>query len=166
MVRHNPLDEHIVPPSAFAIHADRDALSREDAGEGRAGELRALIGIDDRGLTVMSQGIFECLDAEARLHRDRQPPCQKPAAEPVEHDRQIDEAALIVTAHATGFGSMNMSRPRGICGSAHKANMPMLAPISITVSSTCSSKPCEYCPRLKVSHRRYLATVRIGVKVK
>ena len=42
---------------------------------------------------VMSQGIFECLDAEARLHRDRQSPCQKPAAEPVEHDRQIDEAA-------------------------------------------------------------------------
>src|SRR5580693_5392814 len=50
-----PLDEHIVPPSAFAIHADRDALFSEDAGEGRAGELRALIGIDDRGLTVMSK---------------------------------------------------------------------------------------------------------------
>ena len=28
-----------------------------------------------------------------RFHRHRQPPCQKPAAEPVEHDRQIDEAA-------------------------------------------------------------------------
>ena len=40
-----PLDEHIVPPSAFAIHADGDALLSEDAGEGRAGELRALIGI-------------------------------------------------------------------------------------------------------------------------
>ena len=63
------------------------------AAQGRAGELRALIGIDDRGLTVMSQGVFERRDAEAHLHRDRQPPCQKPAAEPVEHDRQIDEAA-------------------------------------------------------------------------
>ena len=32
------LDEHIVPPSAFAIHADRDALLSEHASEGQAGE--------------------------------------------------------------------------------------------------------------------------------
>jgi len=49
---------------AIAIYADRDALFSEDAGEGRAGELRALIGIDDLGFAVMSQGVFECLDAE------------------------------------------------------------------------------------------------------
>ncbi len=44
-----PLDEHIVPPGAFAIHADGDAVLSEDAGEGRAGELRT---------AVMSQGLF------------------------------------------------------------------------------------------------------------
>ena len=54
------LDEHIVPPSAFAIHADRDALLSEHASEGQAGELRALIGIDDLGLTVMPVAPSRC----------------------------------------------------------------------------------------------------------
>ena len=57
---------------------------------------------------VMSQGIFECLDAEARLHRDRQSPCQKPAAEPVEHDRQIDEAA---GAYRTSSPDLTLAEP-------------------------------------------------------
>ena len=52
------LDEHIVPPSAFAIHADGDALLSEQASEVQAGELRALIGIDDLGFAVMSQGVL------------------------------------------------------------------------------------------------------------
>src|SRR5258707_10460369 len=39
-----PLDEHVVPPCSFAIHADRDAVAGERAGEGGAGELRALVG--------------------------------------------------------------------------------------------------------------------------
>ena len=60
------LDEHIVSPSAFTIHADGDALLSEEASEGQPGELRALIGIDDLGFAVMSQGVFECLDAESR----------------------------------------------------------------------------------------------------
>jgi hypothetical protein len=34
-----PLDEHVVPPSPFAVHADGDAVAGEQAGEGRAGEL-------------------------------------------------------------------------------------------------------------------------------
>ena len=40
----------------------------------------------------MSQSVLECLDAECRFHRDRQPPRQDAAAEPVEHHGQIDEA--------------------------------------------------------------------------
>src|SRR5256886_7391228 len=66
-----PLDEHVVPPCSFAIHADRDAVAGERAGEGRAGELRALVGIEDFGLAVTSEGVLQCLDAEGRLHRDR-----------------------------------------------------------------------------------------------
>ena len=42
-----PLDEDIVPPSPFAVHADGDAVAGEHAGEGRAGELRALVGVED-----------------------------------------------------------------------------------------------------------------------
>jgi hypothetical protein len=46
-----------------ALKAAYDAVLSEDAAEGRAGELRALIGIDDLGFTVMSQGVFESCGA-------------------------------------------------------------------------------------------------------
>src|SRR6202140_4061597 len=36
-----PLDEHVVAPCAFAIHADRDGVSEQQAGELLAGELLA-----------------------------------------------------------------------------------------------------------------------------
>ena len=38
------LDEHVVAPGALAVHADRNAVAGEHAGEGRPGELRALVG--------------------------------------------------------------------------------------------------------------------------
>ncbi len=50
LVLHRPpkaLDEDVVPPGAFAVHADRDAMAGEHAGEGRARELAALIGVED-----------------------------------------------------------------------------------------------------------------------
>ena len=37
-----PLDEDVVPSSPFAVHADRNAVVGEHAGEGRACELRTL----------------------------------------------------------------------------------------------------------------------------
>src|SRR5215208_5942476 len=40
-----PLDEDIVPPSALAVHADRNAVVGEHAGEGRARELRSQISL-------------------------------------------------------------------------------------------------------------------------
>ena len=42
-----PFDEHVVPPRPFAVHADLDVVLGQHAGEGWAGELRALIGIED-----------------------------------------------------------------------------------------------------------------------
>src|SRR3954463_4425714 len=51
-----PLDEDVVAPGAFAVHANRNAIVGEDAGERLAGELRALIGVDDVRLSVTSQG--------------------------------------------------------------------------------------------------------------
>ena len=47
-----PLDEHVVPPRALAVHADRNADLNEDAGEGRARELRASICIADLRLPL------------------------------------------------------------------------------------------------------------------
>src|SRR6266404_4169172 len=69
-----PLDEDVVPPSALAVHADRNAVVGEHAGEGRARELRTLIGVEDLRLAVASQSILQRLDAERRLHRDRYAP--------------------------------------------------------------------------------------------
>jgi hypothetical protein len=62
-----PLDEHVVPPSALAVHADGDAIVGEHAGEGRAGELRALVRVEDFRLAVTGQGILQRLDAEGRF---------------------------------------------------------------------------------------------------
>jgi hypothetical protein len=58
-------------PGAPAVHADGDARRRQHAREIEAGELAALIGIEDLRLAVLAQRLFEHLDAERRLHRDR-----------------------------------------------------------------------------------------------
>ncbi len=43
-----PLDnKDVVPPTAFAIHADPDALGLEHVGEFGAGELTPLVGVED-----------------------------------------------------------------------------------------------------------------------
>src|ERR1700730_8100303 len=39
------LENPVVPPSAFTVHADRNAVGGEHAGESRASELRTLVGI-------------------------------------------------------------------------------------------------------------------------
>src|SRR5438105_361103 len=68
------LDEHVVAPGALAIHADRYSPLGKRAGERRAGELAALIHVEDFRLAVTSQCIFKCRHAERGLHDDRQPP--------------------------------------------------------------------------------------------
>ena len=47
-----PLDEHVVPPSALAVHADGDLVFNQHASERRAGELAALIGVEDLRLAT------------------------------------------------------------------------------------------------------------------
>src|SRR6202035_552153 len=89
-----PLDEHVVPPSALAVHADGDAVFDQHASECRAGELAALIRVEDLRLAVVSESVLERLDTERRLHRDRYAPRQHATAEPIEHDGQVDKAAL------------------------------------------------------------------------
>lgn len=44
------LDEDVVAPRALAVHADGDAVADQHRGEGPAGELRALIGVEYLGL--------------------------------------------------------------------------------------------------------------------
>src|SRR6516162_9879516 len=85
------LNKHIVTPSAFAIHADRYSSLGERAGERRAGELAAVICVQDFRIAVTSQCIFKCRNAERGLHGDRQPPSQHAATEPIEHDGEVDK---------------------------------------------------------------------------
>src|SRR3954454_19014598 len=85
------LHEHIVAPSAPAIHADSDGVVDQLAGECGTGELAALIGVEDLRLAMASQGLLDRFDAEPGLHRDRQPPGQNPPAEPVDHGGEVDE---------------------------------------------------------------------------
>ena len=87
-----PFDEHVVPPGALAIHADRDVILDEHAGEGRARKLAALIGVEDLRPSVPGQSVLQRLDAERGLHRDGHPPRQHAPREPVEHHGKIDEA--------------------------------------------------------------------------
>src|SRR6267142_3264521 len=60
-----PFDEHIVPPGSFAVHADGDAIAGEHAGEGRAGKLRALVGVEDVRPAVTGQSILQGLTQKA-----------------------------------------------------------------------------------------------------
>jgi hypothetical protein len=66
------LDEHIVPPSAFAIHADGDALLSGEASEGQAGELRALI--------VLTISVYRHEPRRLRVLRRRSLPPLSPTA--------------------------------------------------------------------------------------
>src|SRR6202045_956185 len=75
-----PLDEDVVPPGTLAVHADGDPVFDQHASECRAGELAALIRVEDIRLAMASESILERLDAECRLHRDRYAPRQHATA--------------------------------------------------------------------------------------
>src|SRR5246127_5896661 len=80
-----PLDEDIVPPGALAVHADGDGVFDQHAREGRAGELAALVRVEDIRFAKASESVLKGLDAERRLHRDRYAPRQHTTAEQTEH---------------------------------------------------------------------------------
>ncbi len=65
------LDEDVVVTTPAAVHVDLDAMALEDAGEGIAGELAALIGVEDLGRTVFRQRFVERTDTEGGTRVDR-----------------------------------------------------------------------------------------------
>src|ERR1700750_2855294 len=65
-VVHGPpqaLDKDVVVAAPAAIHADLDPVIPQHLGELVAGELRALIGIEDFGLAEPDEGLVQRLDA-------------------------------------------------------------------------------------------------------
>jgi hypothetical protein len=64
-VLHSPpqaLDEDVVMAAPASVHADRDPMIRQHLGELIAGELRALISIEDAGLAEPGESLAQCLE--------------------------------------------------------------------------------------------------------
>src|ERR1700719_5006767 len=70
------LDEDVVHAAPLAIHADRYLVALQGAGEVVAGELAALVGIENPWATVADESFLERLDTELGAERVRQPPRQ------------------------------------------------------------------------------------------
>ncbi len=73
MVRPQALDEDVVSPGAFPIHADLDLILEQQAGEGDAGELGALIGVEDLRLAISGKSLLDRLQTELRFQCNRSP---------------------------------------------------------------------------------------------
>ena len=89
----NALDENIVAPGTLAVHADRDLAGDQNAREGFARELAALVGIENPRRPMFRQGLFQRFDTEGGFHRDRDAMAEHPPAEPVDDGGQVNETA-------------------------------------------------------------------------
>ena len=85
-------DEDVIAPAAFAIHADLDPVVLEQVGEIAAGELAALIRVEDFRLAETSHCFTDRLEAEVSGEGVGKSPGQDLAAVPVDDGNQIDEA--------------------------------------------------------------------------
>ncbi len=88
------LDDDVVDPATLAVHADLDALVFQDIHEIGAGELAALVGVEDFRRAKLLDRFFQSLDAEVGRHADRHAVRQHLAGGPVENRDQIDETPL------------------------------------------------------------------------
>src|SRR5678816_1096812 len=92
-------DRHSRSMKMLSIQRPRPSMemrmpaSLKGVGKSEAGELRALIGVEDAGLAVADNGLFQCRNAEVGIHRIRQSPGQDLAAGPVHDRNQVEEAA-------------------------------------------------------------------------
>jgi hypothetical protein len=87
-------DKDVVHAPTPAVHGDRDVHTFQHTGEVEAGELAALIGVEDLRPSVSSQRFLQRLHAEGGIHGVRQSPRQDVARRPVHDRHQIQESAL------------------------------------------------------------------------
>ena len=87
-----PLDHDVVQGSAFAIHADADPMAFQYSGEGVAGVLAALVGVEDPGLPFGLQSFFQAFDAERGVQAVAELPADHITARPIDHSCQVDMA--------------------------------------------------------------------------
>jgi hypothetical protein len=72
-LRHSRSMKTLSIPASLAIHADPSPGGLDHVGPRFAGELRALIGVDDLGRAVSGYGFGQRIDAKVRRHRVRDP---------------------------------------------------------------------------------------------
>lgn len=85
------LDENGIQRAASPIHADDDVRFLKTPREGVAGQLAALIGVENLGLASTQRSI-QCLQAEIDFQADRNRPGEYIATEPVDDRHQLDKA--------------------------------------------------------------------------
>ena len=68
------LDEHVVPPTPFPVHADLDAVVGQQPRERLAGKLAPLIGIENLGWTIAAHGVLHRIQTEIGGERVGGPP--------------------------------------------------------------------------------------------
>src|SRR6266436_3212476 len=69
-------DEDVVHPAATAVHRDADANVIQCVCEGEAGELAALVGVEDAGPAVASNRLLQRRNTEVSIHRVGEPPSE------------------------------------------------------------------------------------------
>jgi hypothetical protein len=102
-------NKDIVDPVAFTVHADLDAIGVERAGKFVAGELTALIRIENIRCPVTCDHFLQGFYAKAGVHRVRQAPAQYFATMPVHHCHQIEKALGL--GNITDIGRPHQVRP-------------------------------------------------------
>src|SRR6516165_792130 len=71
-VLHGPpqaLDKDVIVAAPASVHADLDPVIPQHLGKLVAGELRALVSIEDAGIAEPSEGLAQRLDTEPRRQR-------------------------------------------------------------------------------------------------
>jgi len=89
-----PLYKHVVPPAAFAVHADLNPLVFQESRELLAGELTPLVGVEDLGTAILRDRLPHGVETEVRGQRIGEPPGQHPATRPVEHREEIHKPPM------------------------------------------------------------------------
>ncbi len=112
-----PLDKDIVPPPSGSIHADLNSMSPQKPGEFLAGELAALIRVENFWGTIAGDNLQHRVHTEIRGQRIGEPPRQHPATRPVEDRAAIDEASF--SSSPRFFGSSP-------CGGVREARLPLI----------------------------------------
>src|SRR3990172_4411730 len=87
-----PLDEQVVGVPTLAVHANSDPMLSQDSSEGLAGELGALVTVEDLR-HPLPEGFFQGLYAEVRVQSVGQLPVEHVPAVPVHDGYQVHETS-------------------------------------------------------------------------